>query len=182
LAGLSVLHNSTRYSREISDEICARTIAGESIAEICRDPEMPSESAFYKWLAENRDGIVERYARAKDIQADMYFESIISISDEVAGCTDNAQVQAARLRVDARKWTASKLAPKKYGDRIEHVGAGGRDLIPARQADLHLTAQAVQMLIEGAVASPAAAEPQLPHARAHIDNSIGEDDGDGGQD
>jgi hypothetical protein len=27
--------------------------------------------------------------------------------------------QIGRLRIDALKWTASKLAPKKYGDKIE---------------------------------------------------------------
>jgi hypothetical protein len=68
-------------------------------------------------------------------------------------------------------WVVARLNPSRYGDRIEHVGAGGRDLIPARQADPQLAAQAVQLLIEGAATSPAAAEPQLPRALAHIDNS-----------
>jgi hypothetical protein len=27
-------------------------------------------------------------------------------------------VARARLRIDARKWLASKLAPKKYGDKL----------------------------------------------------------------
>jgi hypothetical protein len=71
--------------------------------------------------------------------------------------------------------------PARWRDRQELTGAGGRDLIPARQADLHLTTQAVQMLIEGVVASPAAAEPQLPRTRAPIGNSIDEDEDDGGQ-
>lgn len=32
--------------------------------------------------------------------------------------------QLSRLRVDARKWIASKLKPKKYGDKteVEHTG------------------------------------------------------------
>ena len=30
---------------------------------------------------------------------------------------DSAYVQWQRQRIDARKWTAAKLRPKKYGDR-----------------------------------------------------------------
>lgn len=32
---------------------------------------------------------------------------------------NHANVQRARLRVDVRKWMVSKLAPKKFGDRVE---------------------------------------------------------------
>ena len=41
-------------------------------------------------------------------------------------------VNRAKLRVDARKWLAARLAPKKWGDRLahEHVGPDGRP-IPA---------------------------------------------------
>ena len=30
-----------------------------------------------------------------------------------------------RLRVDTRKWVASKMKPKKYGDKVELSGPGG---------------------------------------------------------
>ena len=40
---------------------------------------------------------------------------------------DATAVARNKLRVDARKWVASKLLPKKYGDRVEnvHTGADG---------------------------------------------------------
>lgn len=40
---------------------------------------------------------------------------------------DSTAVQRNRLRVDARKWLLSKMAPKKYGDKVtqEHTGANG---------------------------------------------------------
>jgi hypothetical protein len=34
-------------------------------------------------------------------------------------------IQRSRLRIDARKWLASKMAPKKYGDRVEQAHSGG---------------------------------------------------------
>ena len=34
----------------------------------------------------------------------------------------------SRLRVDARKWAAARLAPKKYGDHISHDVRGSTSL------------------------------------------------------
>jgi hypothetical protein len=35
------------------------------------------------------------------------------------------------LQVDTRKWAAARLAPKKYGDRVEHDHKGGLNFQPA---------------------------------------------------
>jgi hypothetical protein len=66
------------------------------------------------------------YARARENGADTLAEETVSIADEVkdAGHMDSARVNAARLRVDARKWVASKLKPKTYADRLETVQSG----------------------------------------------------------
>jgi hypothetical protein len=37
---------------------------------------------------------------------------------------DGGFVARQRLRIDARKWFASKVAPKKYGDKLEVEGKG----------------------------------------------------------
>ena len=44
---------------------------------------------------------------------------------------DHENIQRSRLRVDARKWAAARLAPKKYGDRVEHDHKGGLNFQPA---------------------------------------------------
>ena len=47
------------------------------------------------------------------------------LADEILEIVDNAvgeDVQAARLRVDARKWIMSKIAPKRFGDKLIHSG------------------------------------------------------------
>ena len=36
-------------------------------------------------------------------------------------------LQHRRLQVDARKWYASKLAPKKYGEKVETTLTGSVD-------------------------------------------------------
>ena len=35
---------------------------------------------------------------------------------------DSAFLAWQKNRIDARKWTAMKLKPKKYGDRLTHAG------------------------------------------------------------
>lgn len=87
---------------------------------------MPAERSVYEYL-ESNSFAAQQYARAKEACSDVLADEILDVADEVAGCKDAAQVNAARLRVDARKWIASKLKPKKYGDRVdvEHSGSIG---------------------------------------------------------
>jgi hypothetical protein len=51
--------------------------------------------------------------RARAVQADHYADEIIEIVD-----TEKDPARA-RVRTDARKWVTSKLAPRKYGDKLE---------------------------------------------------------------
>ena len=81
------------------------------------------------WLQRHAD-FMQQYARAREIQAELLAEEIIEIADDSAGDviiddegreqTNHERVARSRLRVDARKWYASKLAPKRYGDRVQH--------------------------------------------------------------
>ena len=138
----------TRYSLEICDALCERLSSGESLRAICETKGMPSITSVMRWLAdEDKSAFREQYVRAREMQADRMAEDILSIADEMcttvradkhgsrdedgAGNTevifDATAVARNRLRVDARKWLASKMAPKKYGDKIEaiHSGPGG---------------------------------------------------------
>ena len=104
------------FTQDTADVICERIAAGESVRQISKSPDMPAQSTIYKWLNEN-DVFSEQYARARETQAEIYAEEIISIAD--CSSEEAGAVAKARLQVDARKWYASKVAPKKYGDRIQ---------------------------------------------------------------
>ncbi len=78
-------------------------------------------------LSPAKTDLATRYAHARSLYHDLLAKEIMDISDEdipkdAYGKTDNALVQQARLRVDSRKWLLSKLAPKKYGDRLTVAG------------------------------------------------------------
>ena len=90
---------------------------------------MPGVSTVYRWLSLH-DEFRDKYARARDDQADTLADEIIAIADEQhevvseTGKVFDPEVNRDKLRVDARKWIASKLKPKKYGDKteVEHTG------------------------------------------------------------
>lgn len=140
-----------KYDKEkaittVLDELAA----GASLISVCKQDGLPSFTTFMRWLAEEGeagDRLRDQYARAREIQAEVIAEDILTIADEE--CTmvkadkhgsrdddgdgntevvfDSTAVQRNRLRVDARKWLLSKMAPKKYGDKIqaEHSGPNG---------------------------------------------------------
>ena len=61
------------------------------------------------------------YEKAIEDRADRLAEEILELADEpmpvhLEGPMASAWVQQKRMQVDARKWVASKLKPKKYGD------------------------------------------------------------------
>ena len=70
------------------------------------------------------EDFLERYARAREAQADKFFKECIEIADTAT--QENCNV--ARLRVETRKWAAARLAPKKYSDHISHHVKGGTDI------------------------------------------------------
>lgn len=99
----------------------------------------PAVSVIMRWLADNED-FRERYARARIAQADLFFGEIIDIADtpligktkkkgfnsfgEYEEETEGDMTQHRKLQIEARKWTVSKLNPKKYGDKVD-VTTGG---------------------------------------------------------
>ncbi|WP_304679162.1 hypothetical protein [Neisseria polysaccharea] len=106
----------TTYNQETADKICELIARGMSLRAICASADMPAGGTVHRWLAEHQD-FQEQYARAREEQADGFADEIIDIADSVA--PETGEVAKAKLQIDARKWKAAKLAPKKYGEKLE---------------------------------------------------------------
>jgi hypothetical protein len=123
----------TIKTKALCGKICEGIALGKSARAMCIELKI-SQRVLWNWLATDEE-FMQQYARAKEKCADHYAEEIIEISDDGSKdtyidekgreVTDQEVVARARLRVDARKWYASKLAPKKYGDRITNEHEGG---------------------------------------------------------
>lgn len=120
------------YTQEIADAICERIADGESLRGICRADDMPNKVTVWRWLDAHPD-FCTQYARAREMQAEGFFEEIVEIADdgrrdyqeteEGAALVDHDHIQRAKLRVDARKWVAARMAPKKYGEPSKTAAA-----------------------------------------------------------
>lgn len=103
---------------------------------------MPSRTFVTDWLREDKD-FADQYARAREDLLEHWADQIVAIADD-SSCDwetrkrENGEeyevanpevVNRARLRVDTRKWLMSKLAPRKYGDKVEHTGANGGPVV-----------------------------------------------------
>lgn len=127
---------------QILEEIWRRMSLGESLLSICADEKdfgAPSAPTIRRWvISDTPPGIAAQYARARELQYDSWADQITDAADKpligektktVAGgvteVTTGDNVDRSRLMVDARKWILSKLAPKKYGDKVALTGAEG---------------------------------------------------------
>lgn len=119
------------YDREATMEIICRMLAnGKSLISICKLKGVPDYSTVMDWIDEDPD-LNERYTRARGRQTDYLAEENIEIADNCRegtkittkkGGTEIAtgdMVERSRLQIQARQWYASKLNPKKYGDRLQ---------------------------------------------------------------
>lgn len=127
----------TDFNDEVAATICAEIASGRSLRSICEDEGMPAAGTVYRWVSIH-DVFREQYARAQQDRTVAWSEELVEISDDLTGDTNRD-----KLRVDTRKWLMSKMAPKKYGDKIETVHSGSIDVMTKEQRDAAVAAAAL---------------------------------------
>jgi len=108
------------YDPAVAEAICdlvATSDVGLHHVLAARD-DLPGESTIYKWLRHAPE-FAEQYAHARERQGlrqgDMAVQEALLATDPALG----------RLRYDARRWQASKLAARQYGDRVALTNRDG---------------------------------------------------------
>jgi len=91
--------------------------AGKSLRQVAEALDISSPSRITE-LAASDPTFALQYARAQELRADIHADRIETVAAELldGSRTDS---QAARVAIDALKWTASKLRPKRYGDKLQ---------------------------------------------------------------
>ena len=120
---------------------------------------MPTRMTVYRWLQAD-PVFCDQYTRAREDQADTLADEIIAIADEqpeiipvidkrtgelIEHKLDSAFLQWQKNRIDARKWTAMKLKPKKYGDKVQ-VGGDPENPLEVKNEAMDILAAAVKNL------------------------------------
>ena len=124
----------SKYS-DTKAEICAKVLegmeSGMSAFKSCAAAGV-KQSTFNVWLNED-DELAANYARAREDLLERMAQEVIDLSDKEVpetgdGKKDWQAIQKHKLQVDTRKWLLSKLAPRKYGDKLELSGDPDRPL------------------------------------------------------
>jgi len=120
------------FDQAKADAVLAAIADGHSTREACEIAEQ-NRGEFYVWLSQDPK-LADQYARAKDACAELLADEIVDIAEdgrndwverenartgETYIALNREAIERSRLRIDARKWVASKLLPKRYGDRIQ---------------------------------------------------------------
>ena len=119
------------FSETLFEQICTDIATTDSgLIDICKRNGLNSRT-FYKWIA-NDEALRHRYTHAREEQAELLADQIIKIADDssndsktivkgkdIVRVENTEWTNRSKLRVEARKWVAAKLKPKKYGDKVE---------------------------------------------------------------
>lgn len=111
--------------RKMTDKVLAGMRSGMSAFKACQAIGL-NQSTFNCWLNDDAE-LAADYARAREDLIERMAQEIIDLSDSDVGLQpdgrkDWAAIQKHKLQVDTRRWLLSKLAPKKYGDKLEVSG------------------------------------------------------------
>jgi hypothetical protein len=115
----------TKFTPKLAENMLARIAQGESLNKICKGDDAPNYTTVVRWLNDD-ESFRKNYAHAKAIGAEKFADEIVDIADDAEGdwitledgrrICNHENIARSKLKVDARKWVAAKLLPKKYGD------------------------------------------------------------------
>lgn len=130
------LGRPSEYTVKIGDAICEQLTAGKSLRSICSKRGMPDRNTVVRWLSRaDLADFRRQYATARDIGLDSLADELLHVastpkkgSTKKSGpngveITEGDMVAHRRLHVDSLKWYLSKMAPRRYGDRLELAGS-----------------------------------------------------------
>lgn len=118
-------------------EVHAWIESGKTLRSYCRQEGKPSYGTIYDWLEEDASEN-SRFARARDVGEAQIAQECLEIADTtevgeiITTKADGSRevktidmIEHRKLRIETRLKLLAKWNPKKYGDRMEHVGEGG---------------------------------------------------------
>lgn len=128
----------SKYTVELAAAICERIVIGDTIRTICADDDMPSSASIFLWLSKYPD-FSEQYTRAREAQAEAMLEEVLEIADDSRNdfvmrevkkglfvpVVDKEAIARSKLRVDSRFWAMQRMAPKRYGAKINNMLTDG---------------------------------------------------------
>ncbi len=140
--------------------VCARIADGMSLRGICsaereKDPKaFPAAPTILDWTGADPI-LAERYARAVQLRGEHHGELVLTTAMD-----ESIDPSSRKIMVDALKWTAAKLFPTVYGDKL---ALGGADDLPAIRQEVQEAADTFTRSLAGMVARDKAGKGETRH-------------------
>jgi hypothetical protein len=162
----------TLYSPTLAATMCERIANGETLKAICKGQAMPSQSTVFGWLARYPQ-FSELYARARETSADVLIDEAREIADDGSAdyvirsadgkaelAVNHEHIARSKLRIEQRRWEASKRKPRAYGDRqyLEHSGSMEVNVNITKMTDEELVQRLLELQATGRFKPPGGAE------------------------
>lgn len=109
------------WSPDTKARVLERIAAGESVRQICADPGMPERTTVRYWLL-NDPQFSAIHARARELQAEAQAERMEEVEEKVI--SGEIDPNAARVVLGSMQWRTERMAPKRWGSKVEHAVTG----------------------------------------------------------
>jgi hypothetical protein len=106
------------YNLDEAKRICGWIASGKPLIDYCKQPYSPHIDTVYEWRAVHPE-FSEMYTRAREDQADYLADQLLQIADD-----STLDHNDRRIKIDTRKWIASKLKARTYGDKVQTEVSG----------------------------------------------------------
>lgn len=106
------------YSEDLGNQICVRIAGGESLRSICREDGMPVLSTVLLWVVDGKHPeFSEQYHVAREAAGYAHADEALDMRHAVL--SGEVDPQSAKVVLDALKWGAERMAPKRHSQRQE---------------------------------------------------------------
>lgn len=107
----------TDYHRDIVEQACELLSDGKTFTYVAKTLNIPRRT-LRDWM--DLPEFAAIYARARELQADAFADKLL----QRARLSTPETWQRDRLEVDTMKWLASKIFPKRYGEKLDVESSG----------------------------------------------------------
>ena len=121
------------YDKELAERVCMEiSTSSDSVDRICyANPEFPSPRTIFRWRVEFPE-FNRLYMISRQHQVEVLIDEILEIADNKTYDTKEVErkdgstyevcnlewIVRSKIRIDTRRWLATKLCPNLYGDRV----------------------------------------------------------------
>ena len=110
----------SKFTPELVEKLLADLRELGSLRKVCALSGMPAISTVMNWLSEeDKKEFLEQYARAREAYAEKAFDELDDLAEKALTADGAIEIAGIRVAAEIKRWRLSKLAPKKYGDKLE---------------------------------------------------------------